>query len=138
MAFGDLTAQHQANAGAALFRGEERDEEVAGVGDAVAFVSHLQDELSPVHSPFDSYAAAGFDGRVGRVADQIDEQLIELVAVSPERKGWAVDHSHFQPGFEAGRSTDPDRDVHNTQDRRREFREARVGIEEPRQGLGSA
>ena len=42
MGFGDLPAQHQADAGAARFRGKERDKQIGGVGETVAFVANIE------------------------------------------------------------------------------------------------
>ena len=62
--------------------GEERDEQVAGVGQPGPVVIHRHldhagcSARQPTLTP-----PAGLERGVGRVADQVDQQLVELVAV---------------------------------------------------------
>ena len=68
-------------------RGEERHEQIARVGQpgAVVVDGHLDDPVMAL--PADPHAAAGLERRIGGVAHEVDEQLVELIAVARSAPG---------------------------------------------------
>ena len=84
---GDLPAQHQADARSAGLGGEERHEQVGGLRRARALVVDPDVDAARRVPPADRDArAAGVERRVGGVAQQVDQQLLDLVAVGGERR----------------------------------------------------
>src|SRR5262245_13326970 len=82
----DLPAQHQPDAGAGRFRREEWDEQIGRIGKPRPVVA--DDDLEPrsESTPADFDAAAGDDRRVHRVANEVDQELVELRAVRANRE----------------------------------------------------
>ena len=81
MGLGDLTTQHQADAGAARLGGEEGHEEVLGIGQPGPFVADRDLECPVGPPPTHLDPAAGLERRLDAVLDQVDQQLLELVGV---------------------------------------------------------
>lgn len=81
MSFGDLPAEDQADAGAPGLGGEKRNKQVCGIGNAGTFIEHGQIEIGIAAGPFHAHATVQFLSGVDGVAEQIDEQLFELVAI---------------------------------------------------------
>ena len=88
--FGDLAAEDQADPGAARLGREERHEQVAGVRQARAL--RLRPRAPPTAAtqpaavPADRHPAAGLAHGVDGVANEVDQQLFELVAVRLDRQ----------------------------------------------------
>ena len=80
MRLGDLAAQREADPGARRLRREERHEQV-GVsgrpGPSSSTVTWTRRRLAPV----DPDPAAGLERRVDGVADDVDQQLLELIGI---------------------------------------------------------
>src|SRR4029077_3885446 len=81
MSFGDLPAEDQADAGTGGLGGEERHEQIGGIGNAGPFVLNPHFEVTVAATPPDADASAGFERCVHRVVNQVDEKLLELVRV---------------------------------------------------------
>ena len=137
---GDLPAQHQPDAGAARLGGEERHEEVArdrarpGPSSSTMTSSTPAAVLQPTSTP-----PSGLQRGIGRVAHQVDQQLIELVAVSgdPIPRGPPSTRTSSRVSSAATRRTQV-ADVHRAELRLREPGEPRVGAHEPAQRLRAA
>src|SRR5262249_41169163 len=82
---GDLAGEHQADAGAAWLGREERHEQVGGALQARAFVVDADLDGTPLADPAHVDAAAGLECGVGGVAQQVDDELFDLVAVGLQR-----------------------------------------------------
>ena len=84
MGFGDLTAKHQADARSFRLGREERDKEVCRVGDAGAVVLHPNFKRAAGLGPadFDGAVLADFERGIDGVPDQIDDELLQLVAAA--------------------------------------------------------
>src|SRR5713226_7439212 len=81
MSLGDLAAQHKADAGAAGLGGEEGHKKVGSVRQSGAFVIHPDFQVAGVLLPAELHRSAGFQRSIGGIADQIDEELFDLVTV---------------------------------------------------------
>src|SRR5581483_1265432 len=81
MRFGDLPGQHETDAGPALLGREKRNEEIRGIGEAWAFVEHPDIELGILPRPADLHATLAFERGIGRIANNVDEELLELIRV---------------------------------------------------------
>src|SRR5712691_7616130 len=86
VSLGDLAAQHKADAGAAGLGGEEGHKKVGSVRQSGAFVIHPDFQVAGVLLPAELHGSAGFQRSIGGIADQIDEELFDLVAVGRNRK----------------------------------------------------
>ena len=73
MRFGNLATQNEANAGASRLGGEERDKQIGGVGQTWTVIDNQEFHLSAVLRPGNVNAALGFQGRIGGIANQVDE-----------------------------------------------------------------
>ena len=110
MSLGDLTAQHEPDAAAALLGGEERHEEVLGVGDPRAAVADHGLEARGIQLPGDRHFAIGLHGCFDGVLHQVDEQLLDLVTVGLDRAfGTGLDLDRA-PGLEGDDTPDERRD----------------------------
>jgi len=90
MGFGDLAAEDQSNARAARFGGEEGNEDVGRVGDARAVIHDPNFQEGAVARPADVNAAARFERGVHSVADEIDEELLQLIFIGGDGYGWPL------------------------------------------------
>src|ERR1051325_11573764 len=86
VSFGDLPAQHQADARTALLGREERHEQVRRIREARALVFYGNLERALRAFPADRHrTAAGLETRIGGISQQIDQQLLELIGVGVDR-----------------------------------------------------
>ncbi len=87
MRFGDLPAEHQADAGAAWLGGEVGHEEVGRIGDAGAVVGDLENQLAAVAPPGDFHrpGARLLERGFGGVRQQVLQQLLQLVGIRVDR-----------------------------------------------------
>src|SRR5581483_7393745 len=103
--FGNLPAQHEADAAAAGLRGEERNEEVVAVKESGALVADEDFDRVSVHVPAYLNRAGRADRRVergvNRIADDVDEQLLKLVGIAVERDFVASHDLDREPRFES-------------------------------------
>src|SRR5690349_12952895 len=90
MRFSDLTAENEPDPRPSRLRREERHEEVAGIRQSRAFVLHPQlhrwRRRTGKALPTYGDPATGFLHGIDGVANQIDEQLFELIAVALDRQ----------------------------------------------------
>ena len=82
-------------------------------------------------------AAAGFADGVDGVANQVDEELFELIAVSLDRHARTWSHADVMCLLERGDAIDEPRDVERHQLGRRQLRQAGVGAHETAERFGS-
>ena len=87
--------------------------------------------------PAHAHAAAGLQRRIHRVADEVDQELVELVAVGGDDDRRPVFDRHFEPRLQRGRPADPDTHLQRRQPRLRQAGELRVGGHETGQRLGA-
>lgn len=89
----NLAGEGEADAGALFFGGEERDEEIVGIGDAGAGIVDEEEEDGTLEAVLDGdgtlIEAGGFDG----IFDEIEESLFEEVGIGGEgeRLFWRVE-----------------------------------------------
>ena len=69
VSFGDLPAENETNAGTARFGGEERHEQVGGIGKPRTIVDNPQFHLAAFARPSNLHATFGFQRGIGRVAN---------------------------------------------------------------------
>ena len=81
MRFGDLTAKNQSNTRPARFRRKEGNEQVRRIGQARAIINNPNIEVSAFSGPAYMNRAAGFQRRVCRISNQVDQQLLQLVGI---------------------------------------------------------
>src|SRR6185312_6913592 len=79
--FGDLPAQREADARSVRLGGEERHEQVGRVGQAQSVIAYPDVERAAVARPADGDAAVRLERRIGRVPHEVDEHLVQLIAV---------------------------------------------------------
>ena len=83
--FGDLPAQDQTNAAAAVLGGEEWNKKIVAVEQAGALVADEDFNAARIGAPAYFNRAGMFDGGIKRgvdgVADQVDQHLFNLVGV---------------------------------------------------------
>ena len=103
MGLGNLPAQSQSDPGTVGLGGEEGYEEVSGAGQAGAVVHHPDLQMLLVPDPGDGNRARSVHHRIGSVLDQIDEQLVQLIAIGLDGEVRAWDYSSGEPGFEAAK-----------------------------------
>src|ERR1700759_4601112 len=76
---GDLTREHEDDAGAARLRCEEGHEEVGRVRESESFVLDADFDVAVLRAPADAHRASRDERSVRSVAHQVDEKLFELV-----------------------------------------------------------
>src|SRR5690606_14134613 len=87
---GDLAREHEADAGSAGLRREERDEQVVRAGQSRAVVQDLEPQCVRVQAP--AHADLPFRPRgVDRVLRQVDDELLDLVRVDGDDRVFALD-----------------------------------------------
>ncbi len=137
MRFGNLSAEHQADARAALLRGKEWNEEIRRIWNARTFVHNANFQIAVRSFPTDAYAASGFQRRFHRIVDEIDEKLIELVGVRLDFQIRSRRDVYFHSRFESDDAANPRSNFHRLQHRCRQLGKARVSIHETRQAIGA-
>ena len=78
--------------------------------------------------PADAHAAAGFTDGVDGVANQVDEELLELIAVALDRDSGTRHDLDMVRLLQRSDAIDERADVERRQLRRWQFREARVAL----------
>src|SRR5205814_2035398 len=124
--FRDLARQNEADARSLRLRGEEGHEEIRAALDARTLVLDAQLEHAVASRPTESDAAVRLERRVDGVAYEIDEQLVELIAVGENRDRRSVLDPHREPRLERGDAPHPRGDVDGGALRRRQPREPRI------------
>src|SRR5207253_7037110 len=80
MSFRNLAAQHKPYACARRLGSKEGHEEIRGIGKPVAFVFYPDIQVRTVSPPANHHVALGFQRRIDGIPEQVNQQLIELVA----------------------------------------------------------
>ncbi len=86
-----------------------------GSGRPGPFVLHDHLEHAGHGPPADLHPAAGLERGVHGVAHQVDQQLVELVAVGGHRDRRAARHLHLEPGLQRRHPAHPGRHVHRAE-----------------------
>ena len=134
--FGNLAAEDEANPGASGLGGEKRDKKIRGIRNAKAFIQNQEIQIGRIAGPFDVHAAVLLAGGIGGVANQIDEQLLELVAIHLDGDARPVREVHGDAALESGNAADELGKIHGRESRLREASQLRVGGHEAPQGFG--
>jgi hypothetical protein len=79
--FRDLPAQDETDSRTARLCREEWDEEVGRIRKAGAIVLNEDFQVCPGSLPADASASAGLERSVDGITYQVDEQLLELIAI---------------------------------------------------------
>src|SRR5438270_11709576 len=138
MRFRDLARKNEADARSLGFRGEERHEEIRAALDARTLVLDAQLEHAVASRPTDSDASMRLERRVDGVAYEIDEQLVELIAVRANRDRRSVLDPYRKSRLERGDAPHPRGDVDGGALRRRQPREPRVRRHETHERVGAS
>src|SRR2546421_12400311 len=83
--FGDLAREDETYPRPARLRGEEGHEEVRGAGEAQALVLDPNLDVAIARAPPHAHRTIRHERRVRGVADEVDEELFELVGVRTDR-----------------------------------------------------
>ena len=137
MGLGDLPGEGEADAGSSRLRGVEGNEEVLHVREPRPLVLHPHLDLLAVEPPAHADAAAGQQRGVRRVADQVDQQLLDLVGVRLDRHLRPLLDVDGEPRLERGGAADQAGELEGGPPRRRQAGEPRVGRHEADQGSGA-
>ncbi len=105
MRFDDLPREYEPDARTAALRREERHEQVLARRQARAAVDDLGDQRAAFDAPAQAHVAAGRQRRVGRVLDQVDQRLRDLVGVDLDADGGTVIDLHRSPLLEFRRAS---------------------------------
>src|ERR1019366_4009868 len=128
VAFGDLPTQYEADARCSRLGREERDEQIGRSGKARAVVGHPDLDHGAI-------AAPARPNRVGRVAKEVDQRLLDLVRVALDGDGRARLHLNRDARFEAGRAAYALGDAQRLWLRTRQLRQARIRTDETAEAL---
>ena len=130
MVFGDLAAEHQADAGALRLGGEKRDEEILETGDAGTVVFDGDFEHAAIEAPGQADARFGvaggalFEGGIDGVFEQVDQHLLDLSGVDLHDDVRAAFVGNRDAGFEPEEAADQGRDLRGGECGLRELGEA--------------
>src|SRR5215213_2900797 len=110
--FSDLTAERQSNPGPRRLGGEERHEKIRGVGKTEAVVFNKDFKFR--RSPFPTYPdpAIRLKSSVNSIAQQINENLFQLISISVNHHLRAWHESDLEPRFQPDNALDQDTDIH--------------------------
>src|SRR6266700_5716915 len=115
MSLGDLPAEDQTNAGAARLGREEWHEKVGGVGKSKTFVNDPHVELRALPGPPNLNGAPGFESGIRGIANQVDQQLLQLVSVGGNDHVRTVHKANFYASLEFDGAANPLLDLHRQQ-----------------------
>src|ERR1019366_7475644 len=135
VAFGDLPAQYEADARSSRLGREERDEKIGRSGKARAVVGHPDLDHGAIAAPARPNRAVRGQRRVGRVAKEVDQRLLDLVRVALDGDGRARLHLNRDARFEAGRAAYALGDAQRLWLRTRQLRQARIRTDETAEAL---
>jgi hypothetical protein len=138
MSFGDLAAQHQAYSRPALLGCKERYKQIRRVWQSRSFIFDPNVEVALVSRPANSDSAAGFERRIDRVVEQVDQELIQLISVGLNRYLRTRNQSNRKPRFETDCSSNPCADIDRLKLRLGKPRQTRIRAGETTQRFGAA
>src|SRR5215472_8767494 len=113
--FGDLAAKNKADARAAWLGSKERHKKIGGIGKSRTIIENPQLHLPALARPAHLHATFGLERRVGSVANQIDQELLQLIRVGGNDRVWAFSHAYLHARFELYSSTHALRNFHRQQ-----------------------
>ena len=95
MGLGNLATEHETDARPLRLGGEEWNEEILGIGNTRPFVIHPDFQMPSTffYPPPHFYATSKFFRRLHGIANQIDQELIELIAIRFD--GYLGPQGHF-------------------------------------------
>src|SRR5687768_6244362 len=99
-------------------RREKRNEEIRRVGETLPFVDHGDFDTAITELPADADTAIRLERCIDRIAHEIDEQLVELIAIRAYRDVRTVLHLHREPRLESRRTMNPVGNRYGRQSRR--------------------
>ena len=138
MRLGDLAAQHQSDPRAAGLGREERNEQIRRLRRPRSVVVDPQVEAACRTLPADHHAAAAvFERGLGAVAQQIDEQLLELIAIGVHGQVGSGLHRHRHARLESSHAVHQRLEHDRGLPGRRQLGETRVGGGETAEGFGA-
>jgi len=135
--FGNLAAQHEADARSPGLGCEERYEDVRRIRQAGALIVDPQLEAAAFALPADGNGATGLQRSVCRVVYEIDQKLLELIGIGTNDDIRSVQDADRQARLDGGDSPDDGKDVHGIEARRGQLGEARVRGREAAERIGS-
>ena len=107
MGLGNLPAQDQPNSCALRFRGEERDKQVGSIGEARSIVFYGYLQICRNLFPANADTPAGFLCRIDCVSQQVNQELVELIAIRIDQHSRSGLNSNRHTRFEAGNAKNP-------------------------------
>ena len=119
MSLGDLARECQTDAHAARFGGEEWDEEIRGAADAGAFIRDTDLDGILRRRPRHRHPPSRFEHRVGTVAHQVDQQLLDLIGVRVDGEVRPRLDGHGHARFQSGHAAHDPAEVHRADELRR-------------------
>jgi hypothetical protein len=135
----DLAAERQPDAGAGRLGREERHEQVGRIGESGALVAHADLDAAVDGGPGDvDLAVPVLLDRVDRVAQKVDQHLLDLVAVGLNRDVRASAHAYDTPVLEPRDALDQRPHGNRLAARRRQLRHASVRGHEATQRVGAS
>jgi hypothetical protein len=107
VAFGDLTAQDEADSHAIWFCRKERNKQVCTVRQTCTLVLDEDFNIrSIVEMPPNHYAAIGFERGVGSISNEVDQKLLNLIRISADDDIRSAFYFHCNSGFETSNPLD--------------------------------
>src|SRR5215472_9995347 len=110
--FGDLAAKNKADARAAWLGSKERHKKIGGIGKSRTIIENPQLYLPALARPAHLHATFGLQRRVSSVANQIDQELLQLIRVGGNDSVRTFSHTYLHPRFQFHSPTYPLRDFH--------------------------
>jgi len=93
--------------------------------------------MMAIDAPGDPHATAGLHRGVRRVANQIDQHLLDLIAIGADRALRSWDRHDPESRLQTDDPPDDRRQIDGAQPRLRQTCEPRVSLHEPAQGIGA-
>ena len=100
MVFGDLAAEEEPDARAAGLGGEERNEQIRGIGEAAPIVFDADLNRGALLLPAHTHAAVGIQRCIDGILEEIDQNLFDLRCVDLGDQVGAAGDRDRQSGFQ--------------------------------------
>ena len=107
VAFGDLTAQHEADSHAIWFRRKKRNKQVCTVRQTCTLI--LDEDFntrSIVEMPPNRYATIGFERGVDSISDEVDQKLLNLIRIGADDDIRSAFYFHCDSGLKTSNPLD--------------------------------
>src|SRR5262245_40115122 len=115
MRLGNLAAEDKADAGSAGFGREERNEQVCGICQTGTFVLDPYIDVTQYECPTGGDMSAGLESGVNSIADQVDQELFDLIGIRLRSDFKTAVQLHLQPRLESGCTPDEQTDINGLQ-----------------------